>query len=186
MRNGLDFLFRHWLLQSLVLHLRPPPIGLSLLAWLKILPFRCGKWDLPYSFESSWPPKVRIGAYHLRLKVEAMKRRDLYQRMNLLEKINEGTRKAQELLEQRANLQEQRRSANMEASFQRQRLQARKSWNVTKHCCPSCLSQIQLLGHLDILVTNRCFGAQHLCHLVIFWWQICSDFPCSLKHKDLS
>lgn len=52
-----------------------------------------------------------------------MKRRDLYQRMNLLEKINDGSRKAQSLLEQRQSLQEQRRTANMEASFQRQRLQ---------------------------------------------------------------
>lgn len=57
-------------------------------------------------------------------KVEAMKRRDLYQRMSLLEKISEGTDKARNLVEQRAQLQEQRRTANMEASFQRQRLQA--------------------------------------------------------------
>lgn len=54
-----------------------------------------------------------------------MKRRDLYQRMSLLEKINAGTNKARSLVEQRALLQEQRKLANMEASFQRQRLQAR-------------------------------------------------------------
>lgn len=49
-----------------------------------------------------------------------MRRRDLYQRMTLLERISERT-----LVEQRAQLQEQRRTANMEASFQRQRLQVR-------------------------------------------------------------
>ena len=57
------------------------------------------------------------------LQVEAMKRRDLYQRMSLLERISQGTEKARSLVEQRAVLQEQRRTANMEASFQRQRLQ---------------------------------------------------------------
>lgn len=66
------------------------------------------------------------------LKVEAMRRRDLYQRMSLLEKISEGTEKARSLIEQRAQLQEQRRTANMEASFQRQRLQARLF--IWRHC----------------------------------------------------
>lgn len=54
-----------------------------------------------------------------------MKRRDLYLRMSLLERITVGTEKARSLVEQRAALQEQRRTANMEASFQRQRLQVR-------------------------------------------------------------
>jgi hypothetical protein len=58
------------------------------------------------------------------LQVEAMRRRDLFQRMSLLDKINESTDKARSLVEQRAALQEQRRTANMDASFQRQRLQA--------------------------------------------------------------
>ena len=53
-----------------------------------------------------------------------MKRRDLYFRMSLLDRINEGTEKARNLVEQRSMLQEQRKTANMEASFQRQRLQA--------------------------------------------------------------
>lgn len=77
-------------------------------------------------------------------QVEAMKRRDLYQRMNLLERINEGTKKAQSLLEQRAALQEQRRSANMEASFQRQRLQVNyhltMNWTTASICRPHCFS----------------------------------------------
>ena len=59
-----------------------------------------------------------------RVQVEAMKRRDLYFRMSLLDRINEGTEKARNLVEQRSMLQEQRKTANMEASFQRQRLQA--------------------------------------------------------------
>ncbi len=62
------------------------------------------------------------------LKVEAMRRRDLYQRMSLLERISEGTEKAKTLVEQRSQLQEQRRTANMEASFQRQRLQVRSEY----------------------------------------------------------
>ena len=57
------------------------------------------------------------------LQVEAMRRRDLYMRMSLLSKINDATLKASDLVDQRAQLQEQRKSANMEASFQRQRLQ---------------------------------------------------------------
>ena len=61
-----------------------------------------------------------------------MKRRDLYQRMSLLEKISIGTEKARSLIEQRAQLQEQRRTANMDASFQRQRLQARPL--LCRHC----------------------------------------------------
>lgn len=55
-----------------------------------------------------------------------MKRRELYQRMTLLEKITQGTERAKSLMEERALLQEQRRTANIEASFQRQRLQVRQ------------------------------------------------------------
>lgn len=56
-----------------------------------------------------------------------MKRRDLYQRMQQLDRIVEGTEKVNDLLDRRALLQEQRKAVNMEASFQRQRLQARLS-----------------------------------------------------------
>ncbi|KAK9830997.1 hypothetical protein WJX81_006970 [Elliptochloris bilobata] len=70
-----------------------------------------------------------------RNRVEAMKRRDTYIRSQLLSKIRSETEKARELLSQRAALQEQRKRANMDASFQRQRLlqavervQASKNW----------------------------------------------------------
>ena len=47
------------------------------------------------------------------LQVEAMKRRDVYIRSQLLDKIRNDTRKARELLSQRAALQDQRKRANM-------------------------------------------------------------------------
>ena len=46
-------------------------------------------------------------------QVEAMKRRDVYIRSQLLDKIRNDTRKARELLSQRAALQDQRKRANM-------------------------------------------------------------------------
>lgn len=54
--------------------------------------------------------------------VEEMKRRDTYQRSLALKRIEEETARAKELLEQRRQLQEARRMANMEASFQRQKI----------------------------------------------------------------
>ncbi|KAK9817058.1 hypothetical protein WJX72_008938 [[Myrmecia] bisecta] len=70
-----------------------------------------------------------------REKVEAMKRRDTYERNQLLCKIQGETEKAHSLLEQRSSLQEQRKMANMDASFQRQKLlvameklQTTKNW----------------------------------------------------------
>lgn len=51
-----------------------------------------------------------------------MQRRAAYERDQLLTRIQSDTEKAQELLAQRTALQEQRRAANMEASFQRQKL----------------------------------------------------------------
>ena len=51
-----------------------------------------------------------------------MQRRAAYERDQLLARIQSDTEKAQELLAQRSALQEQRRAANMEASFQRQKL----------------------------------------------------------------
>ncbi len=42
-----------------------------------------------------------------------MKRRDVYIRSQLLDKIRNDTRKARELLSQRAALQDQRKRANM-------------------------------------------------------------------------
>ena len=51
-----------------------------------------------------------------------MQRRAAYERDQLLARIQSDTEKAQELLAQRTALQEQRRAANMEASFQRQKL----------------------------------------------------------------
>lgn len=56
------------------------------------------------------------------LQVEAMKRRDTYQRNQLLHKIQAETEKAHDLLDQRSHLQQQRKMANMSASFQRQKL----------------------------------------------------------------
>eukprot|EP00887_Chlorella_sp_A99_P000402 scaffold13.g402.t1 len=71
------------------------------------------------------------------LSVEELKRRDAYQRSQALKRIEEETAKARDLLDQRRQLQEQRRQANMEASFQRQKiveamdkLQRTKSWGV--------------------------------------------------------
>ena len=54
--------------------------------------------------------------------MEAGKRRDTYQRNQLLHKIQDETEKARSLLEARAQLQQQRKMANMGASFQRQKL----------------------------------------------------------------
>jgi hypothetical protein len=56
------------------------------------------------------------------VQVEAMKRRDLYQRNRLLQKIQDEAERAFEVLAQRTSLQEQRKLANMSASFQRQKL----------------------------------------------------------------
>ena len=56
------------------------------------------------------------------LQVDAMHRRAAYERDQLLARIESDTEKAHDLLAQRTALQEQRRAANMEASFQRQRL----------------------------------------------------------------
>ncbi|KAK9909851.1 hypothetical protein WJX75_008397 [Coccomyxa subellipsoidea] len=68
-------------------------------------------------------------------KVEAMRRRDLYGREQLLAKIRGETERAHELLDARSSLQEQRKLANMDASFQRQKLmqamdtiKAKKNW----------------------------------------------------------
>ena len=57
-----------------------------------------------------------------KLQVEAGKRRDMYQRNQLLHKIQDDTEKARSLLDARAQLQQQRKMANMGASFQRQKL----------------------------------------------------------------
>lgn len=69
------------------------------------------------------------------MQVEAGKRRDMYQRNQLLHKIQDETEKARSLLDARAQLQQQRKMANMGASFQRQKLlqameklQASKDW----------------------------------------------------------
>lgn len=64
-----------------------------------------------------------------------MKRRDLYQRVSLLERMSKSTEKANSLMEQRALLQDQRRSANMDASFQRQRLQviSLQNWGIRRY-----------------------------------------------------
>lgn len=51
-----------------------------------------------------------------------MKRRDMYQRNQLLGKIQDETYKAHSLLDQRSSLQYARKMANMDASFQRQKL----------------------------------------------------------------
>ena len=56
------------------------------------------------------------------VQVEAMQRRAAYERDQLLSRIQSDTEKAVGLLQQRTALQDQRRAANMEASFQRQRL----------------------------------------------------------------
>ncbi len=55
-------------------------------------------------------------------QVKEMKRRDMYERHMLLQKIQQETIKAHGLLEQRTALQEARKMANMDASFQRQKL----------------------------------------------------------------
>ena len=56
------------------------------------------------------------------VQVEAMQRRAAYERDQLLARIQSDTEKAHDLLAQRTALQEQRRAANMAASFQRQKL----------------------------------------------------------------
>ena len=64
-----------------------------------------------------------------------MKRRQLYQRDLLLQRIENETHKTLSMKATRADLQEQRRNANMHASFERQqlmqsieRLQVRLTW----------------------------------------------------------
>ncbi|CAL5222381.1 g4737 [Coccomyxa viridis] len=80
--------------------------------------------------------KHRLDLGLKRDKVEAMQRRAAYERDQLLVRIQCDTEKAHELLAQRTALQEQRRAANMEASFQRQKLmqvmdmiKAKKKWD---------------------------------------------------------
>lgn len=51
-----------------------------------------------------------------------MQRRQLYQRDLLLQRIEEQTRRTFSMKASRADLQEQRRNANMKASFERQQL----------------------------------------------------------------
>ena len=68
------------------------------------------------------------------LQVEAMKRRDMYQRNQLLHKIQSETEKAHDLLEQRTSLQQQRKMANMTASFQRQKL-LQVRWGLLQAAC---------------------------------------------------
>ena len=55
-------------------------------------------------------------------QVEEMKRRQLYQRDLLLQRIENETQRTYEMKASKADLQEQRRNANMQASFERQRL----------------------------------------------------------------
>lgn len=65
-----------------------------------------------------------------------MQRRDLYERNRLLQKIEDDTEKAYGLLGQRAALQEQRKLANMSASFQRQKLvQVNLLLELRRICC---------------------------------------------------
>lgn len=60
--------------------------------------------------------------------VEEMKRRDAYERSQQLRRIQEETERSRQLLAQRKDLQDQRRTANMQASFQRQQIvEVRKS-----------------------------------------------------------
>jgi len=56
------------------------------------------------------------------LSVEEMKRRDAYERSQQLKRIQEETEHSSQLLQQRKELQDQRRTANMQASFQRQQI----------------------------------------------------------------
>ncbi len=70
------------------------------------------------------------------LQVDAMHRRAAYEQDQLLARIESDTEKAHDLLAQRTALQEQRRAANMEASFQRQRLM--QVWSVL------CTSQLHI------------------------------------------
>ena len=51
-----------------------------------------------------------------------MRRRQLYQRDLLLQRIENETQKTFQMKTSRADLQEQRRAANMHASFERQQL----------------------------------------------------------------
>lgn len=51
-----------------------------------------------------------------------MKRRDAYGRSQQLRRIQEETERSRQLLLQRKELQDQRRMANMQASFQRQQI----------------------------------------------------------------
>lgn len=81
------------------------------------------------------------------LQVEAMKRRDMYQRNQLLHKIQSETEKAHDLLEQRTSLQQQRKMANMTASFQRQKLLQVRCGLLQaacrpagRPCMPACIS----------------------------------------------
>lgn len=57
-------------------------------------------------------------------QVEEKQRQDAWKRSQLLQKIKGDTEKTRSLKEQREFLQQQRRQANMEASFQRQKLVA--------------------------------------------------------------
>lgn len=56
------------------------------------------------------------------MTVEEMKRRDAYERSQAAKRIQEETERSRQLLMQRKELQDQRRLANMQASFQRQQI----------------------------------------------------------------
>lgn len=65
-----------------------------------------------------------IGLWLRGVQVEEKQRVDTWKRSQLLHKIKSDTEKTRSLKEQREFLQQQRRQANMEASFQRQKLVA--------------------------------------------------------------
>ena len=57
-----------------------------------------------------------------RKKVESMKRQRTYKKQIMMQKIQRETDRTLNLKEEKARLQEERKQANMQASFQKQRL----------------------------------------------------------------
>lgn len=95
-----------------------------------------------------------------------MRRKDLYGREQLLAKIRGETERAHELLDARSALQEQRKLANMGASFQRQKLmQARRLTSalleailITRHLrlTSAAIQQLSTYGrHMLMKSANR-------------------------------
>ncbi len=127
--------------------------------------------------------KNRVDGNEGTLQVEAMRRRDLYGREQLLGRIREDTERAHELLSQRTALQEQRKLANMGSSFQRQKLmQARDlplASGLQKYCSDIPLEDgwIHCCGYGGFVAMVG--------HIAVSELMYCSSMMMSLQHAEV-